>query len=117
VTYGVEYSGEKVNEGLTKKPETVQPVYYWDPVIAPSGMALYEGDQFPEWQGAFLIGGLVSTGIVVIHTKDDRATYEERVPLDARVRDVRVGPEGAVYALTEDRNAGSSTILRLTRAD
>lgn len=116
VTYGEEYSGEPVGEGITAKPGTEQPVYYWDPVIAPSGMALYEGDEFPEWKGAFLVGGLVSTGLVVLHVKDDRVAYEERVPLKARVRDVRVGPESAVYVLTEDPDAGTSQLLRLTRA-
>ncbi|RUT30332.1 PQQ-dependent sugar dehydrogenase [Arsenicitalea aurantiaca] len=116
VTYGIEYSGDPVGEGITRSAETEQPVYYWDPVIAPSGMAYYEGDEFPEWEGAFLVGGLVSTGIVVIHVEDDRVVSEERVPLEARVRDVRVGPDGAVYALTENPNEGSSTIVRVSRA-
>lgn len=116
VTYGVEYGGAPVGEGITAKSGTEQPVYYWDPVIAPSGMALYRGKEFPEWENAFLIGGLVSTGLVVLHVKDDRVSHEERVPLDARVRDVRVGPDGAVYVLTEDPDAGASNILRLTRA-
>lgn len=116
VTYGVEYGGAPVGEGITAREGTEQPVYYWDPVIAPSGMALYRGEEFPQWQDAFLIGGLVSTGLVVLHMKEDRVAYEERVPLNARVRDVRVGPNGAVYALTEDPDAGESKILRLTRA-
>lgn len=116
ITYGVEYSGEKVGDGITAKEGLEQPVYYWDPVIAPSGMALYTGDEFPEWDGAFLIGGLVSTGIVVVHLGDnDLVAFEERVPLNARVRDVKVGPDGAVYAVTENPDAGSSQILRLTR--
>lgn len=117
VTYGIEYSGDVVGDGITAMEGTQQPVYYWDPVIAPSGMAWYEGDEFPEWEGAFLVGGLVSQGVVVLHMEDDRVAYEERVPLDARVRDVKVGPDGAVYVVTEDRNAGSSQIIRLTRED
>ncbi|HLS67727.1 MAG TPA: PQQ-dependent sugar dehydrogenase, partial [Kiloniellales bacterium] len=117
ITYGVEYSGEEVGEGITEQEGLEQPVYYWDPVIAPSGMALYSGDEFPQWEDAFLIGGLVSTGIVVVHLEGDRVAYEERVPLEARIRDVRVGPDGAVYAVTEDRDAGTSTILRLTSAN
>ena len=115
-TYGIEYSGEAVGDGITTKAGTEQPVYYWDPVIGPSGMALYEGDEFPEWKNAFLVGGLVSTGLVVLHLDGDRVAYEERVPLKARVRDVQVGPGGAVYVLTEDPDAGTSKILRLTRA-
>jgi glucose/arabinose dehydrogenase len=115
VTYGIDYSGEPIGEGITANSETTQPIYYWDPVIAPSGMAYYEGDEFPSWQGAFLVGGLVAQSVVVLHMENDRVAFEERVPLDARVRDVKVGPEGAVYAVTEDRS-GSSEIIRLTSA-
>ncbi len=116
VTYGVEYSGDAVGEGITQQAETEQPVYYWDPVIAPSGMAYYDADAIPEWKGAFLVGGLVSQGVVVLHMDGDRVEYEERVPLDARIRDVRVGPDGAVYAVTETRGGGGSTIVRITKA-
>lgn len=116
VTYGLEYSGDPVGEGITQQAETEQPAYYWDPVIAPSGMAYYDGDAIPEWQGAFLIGGLVSQGIVVVHMDGDRVQYEERVPLNARIRDVKVGPDGAVYAVTEQRGGGGSTIVKLTKA-
>lgn len=116
ITYGIEYSGQEVGGGLTSMEVMEQPVYYWDPVIGPSGMALYQGEEFPEWNGTFLIGGLVTTGIVIVHLDGDRVAFEERVPLDQRIRDVKVGPDGAVYAVTEDRNAGASQILRLTRA-
>lgn len=118
VTYGVSYGGEPIGEGITETEATEQPVYYWDPVIAPSGMAYYEGDEFPSWNDAFIIGGLVSQGLVVVHlNEEDRVAFEERVPLDARVRDVQVGPDDAVYAVTEDRDAGTSEIVRLTNAD
>lgn len=115
VTYGVEYSGQPVGNGVTRMANTEQPVYYWDPVIAPSGMAFYNADAIPEWKGAFLVGGLVSQGIVILHMKNDRVKYEERVPLNARIRDVKVGPDGAVYAVTEQRGGGTSTIVRLTK--
>lgn len=115
VTYGVEYSGAPVGEGVTEREATEQPLYYWDPVIAPSGMAFYEGDEFPEWDGAILIGGLVTQGLVVLQMDGDRVVSEQRIPLEARVRDVRVGPDGAIYAVTENPDAGSSFILRLTR--
>lgn len=114
VTYGVEYSGNPVGEGVTADAETTQPIYYWDPVIAPSGMAFYEGSEIPAWDGAFVIGGLVTQGLVVVHVEDDRVVTEERVPLDARVRDVKVGPDGAVYAVTEDRETGTSDIVRVS---
>jgi glucose/arabinose dehydrogenase len=113
VTYGVDYSGEPIGEGITSSSETTQPIYYWDPVIAPSGMAFYQGDEFPGWQDAFLVGGLVAQAVVVLHMEDDRVAFEERVPVGARVRDVKVGPDGSVYAVTESRS-GSSEILRLT---
>jgi glucose/arabinose dehydrogenase len=116
VTYGVEYSGEKVGEGITQMADTEQPIYYWDPVIAPSGMAYYDGDAIPEWKGAFLVGGLVSQGVVVLHMENDRVKYEERIDLDARIRDVKVGPDGAVYAVTEQRGGGNSTIVKLTKS-
>ncbi len=116
VTYGVEYSGEEVGDGITQMADTEQPVYYWDPVIAPSGMAYYDADAIPEWQGAFLVGGLVSQGVVVLHMENDRVKFEERIDLDARIRDVKVGPDGAVYAVTEQRGGGNSTIIKLTKA-
>ncbi|QRF53600.1 PQQ-dependent sugar dehydrogenase [Rhizobium rosettiformans] len=115
VTYGVEYSGAAVGEGITQMADTEQPVYYWDPVIAPSGMAYYDADAIPEWKGAFLVGGLVSQGVVILHMENDRVKHEERVDLGARIRDVRVGPDGAVYAVTEQRGGGNSTIVKLTK--
>ncbi len=116
ITYGLTYGGQPVEGGITSQEGMEQPVYYWDPVIGPSGMAFYQGDEFESWQGAFLIGGLVTTGLVVVHLDEagERVAFEERIPLDARIRDVRVGPDGAVYAVTEDRDAGASSILRLT---
>jgi aldose sugar dehydrogenase len=116
VTYGIDYSGAPIGEGITATAETLQPVYFWDPVIAPSGMAWYEGDEFPSWNNSFLVGGLVAQGIVVVHLEGDSVVAEERVPLETRVRDVKVGPDGAVYAVTEDRNSGASQILKLTSA-
>jgi len=114
VTYGVDYSGAPIGEGVTASAETEQPVYYWDPVIAPSGMAFYSGDEFPEWQGAFLVGGLVGQAVVVLHMENDRVVAEERVDIGQRVRDVKVGPDGSVFAVTESRG-GASQILQLTR--
>ncbi len=113
-TYGIEYSGEKVGDGVTQATGTVQPVYYWDPVIGPSGMALYTGGLFPAWKDQFLIGGLVSGGIVAVKLDGDKVVTEERVPLDARIRDVRVGPDGAVYAVTDGEDG---RILKLTPKD
>ncbi|WP_292507799.1 PQQ-dependent sugar dehydrogenase [Methylobacterium sp.] len=110
-TYGIEYDGGKIAGGKTQAPGTVQPVYYWDPVIAPSSLTLYQGTVFPSWSNSFLIGGLVSGGIVVVKLDGDTVVSEERVPLNERIRDVKVGPEGAVYALTDGPDG---KILKLT---
>ncbi|KQV44364.1 MULTISPECIES: PQQ-dependent sugar dehydrogenase [unclassified Rhizobium] len=114
ITYGIDYSGRPIGDGVTAAEGMEQPVYYWDPVIGPSGMAFYNGDAIPEWKDAILIGGLVAQGVVVLHMEDDRVKFEEHVPLNARVRDVKVGPDGAVYAVTEDGD--SSTIVRLSKS-
>ncbi|OAE49467.1 PQQ-dependent sugar dehydrogenase [Agrobacterium tumefaciens] len=116
ITYGIEYSGGEVGEGITAKEGMEQPVYYWDPVIGPSGMAFYDGDQIPEWKGAFIVGGLVSQGLVILHIDGDKVATESRLPLEARIRDVKVGPDGAVYAVTEERGGGNSQILRIAKA-
>jgi aldose sugar dehydrogenase len=117
ITYGVEYTGGQVGKGLTRQDGMEQPLYYWDPVIAPSGMAFYEGALFPEWRGNLLVGGLAGKHIarLVIDPERRRVTGEERlIPDRARIRDVRVGPDGAVYAVTDD---GDDEILRLVPAE
>jgi glucose/arabinose dehydrogenase len=116
ITYGIDYSGQPIGEGITSKDGMEQPVYYWDPVIGPSGMVFYDGDQFAGWKNTVLIGGLVSTGIVALHLDGDRVASEERIPLEARVRDVQVGDDGAIYAVTEDPTAGKSDILKIMPA-
>ncbi len=114
ITYGVEYSGSTVGEGATAQEGMEQPVYYWDPVIGPSGMAYYNADAIPQWKGSFLVGGLVSQGIVILKVEGDKVVSEGRLPLEARIRDVRVGSDGSVYAVTERRGGGGSEIIRLT---
>jgi glucose/arabinose dehydrogenase len=111
ITYGVEYSGQPVGQGVTAQAGLEQPSYYWDPVIGPSGMALYTGDKFTGWQGNLLIGGLVSEGIVRLVMEGDRVTAEEWISLDARIRDVKVGPDGAVYVVTDERDGKVLRVL------
>jgi len=91
----------------------VSPVHVWTPAIAPAGMALYNGALFPEWQGNLLIAGLVSRDIRRLVLEDDRVIEEHRLLTehDRRMRDVRVGPEGAIYVLTDHADG---EILRLT---
>ncbi|ABS25239.1 PQQ-dependent sugar dehydrogenase [Anaeromyxobacter sp. Fw109-5] len=105
IGYGEEYSGERIHES-TQGPGMEQPVYYWDPVISPSGLTIYSGDLFPEWRGNFFIGGLSSRALVRLVVEGDRVVGEERLLTDqnARIREVVQGPDGALYLLTDDRN-------------
>lgn len=104
ITYGVEYSGSKVGEGLTEKAGMEQPVYYWDPVIAPSGMDFYESDLFPAWKGDLFVGGLASQQVTRLVMEDGRVVAEEWLSIGHRVRDVREGPDGAIYLVTDEDN-------------
>jgi aldose sugar dehydrogenase len=115
ITYGVDYSGAKIGEG-TEKPGMEQPLYYWDPVIAPSGMAFYTGDALPGWKGCILIGSLKPGLLVRLTMADGRVGREERYlgDLNERIRDVRQGPDGFVYLLTDRRQDGR--ILRVAPA-
>lgn len=83
-----------------------QPLYYWVPSIAPSGMAFYEGDKFPNWRGNLLIGALKDQMLVRLELDGEKVTKEERLIKNAigRIRDVRAGPDGYVYLLTDEAN-------------
>jgi len=114
ITYGEDYSGAPIGEGITTKPGMQQPVYYWDPVIAPCGMTIYKGALFAGWRDDILVGGLRAQAVVHLHMQGDRVVSEERIPIGARVRDVTQGPDGALYVVTEEING---RLLRLTPAD
>jgi len=103
ITYGLEYSGKPVGEGITARSGMEQPVYYWDPVIAPAGMAFCEGEAFPAWKGSLLIGGLSGKQVARLVLKDGKVVGEERLftELNERIRDVIVGPDGAVWLATD----------------
>ena len=112
VTYGVEYSGGQVGEGQTQMEGTEQPLYYWDPVIAPGDMTFYAGDMFADWQGDLLIGGLQAGALVRLKMADGRVTGEARhVQGVGRVRDVAVASDGAIMILTDEDNG---QLIRLT---
>ncbi len=114
ITYGVDYSGAKIGEG-TAKPGMEQPLYYWDPVIAPSGMTFYTGDAFPDWKGSIFIGSLRPGLLVRLTLADGRVAREERYLADLRerIRDVRQGPDELLYLLTDSRDG---RILRVMPA-
>lgn len=105
--YGIEYSGDALpGEPQPDELQHVQPVYYWDPVIAPSGAQWYTGDAFPEWNGSLFIGALRDMRLVRLEVDGDRVTGEEHLLLDRqqRIRDVRQGPDGLLYLVTDDEN-------------
>lgn len=108
ITYGDDYSGEPIGIG-TQKSGLEQPIYYWNPVIAPSGMTFYQGRAFPNWQGNILIAGLRSQALVRLIMKNGRVQSEERYPLGVRCRDVQVGADGLIYVVTD-----SGALLRLS---
>jgi glucose/arabinose dehydrogenase len=102
ITYGVDYSGAKIGEG-TAKSGMEQPLYYWDPVIAPSGMTFYTANAFPDWKGSILIGSLTPGLLVRLTLKEGQVAREERYlgDLRERIRDVRQGPDGLIYLVTD----------------
>lgn len=111
ITHGVDYPGGPIAEGLSAKDGMEQPVYFWDPVIAPSGLAFYSGKLFPKWNGNLLAGALRGIGLYRLEMKGGKVVAEEPLLTDlkTRIRDVRVGPDGAVYVLTEQK-----ALLKLT---
>jgi glucose/arabinose dehydrogenase len=103
ITYGVNYGiGTKIGEG-TEKPGMAQPIWKWVPSIAPSGMAFYEGDKFPKWKGDLFVGALKDRMLVRLKLDGEKIVKEERMLRDTvgRVRDVREGPDGSLYLLTD----------------
>jgi aldose sugar dehydrogenase len=116
IAYGIEYQGPPITGGIQQKDGMEQPRYYWDPVIAPSGMVFYTGRLFPAWQNSLFIGGMGSTNLVRLTLKGDQVVGEERLlqdlqPARERIRDVRQGPDGALYLLTD---SATGRILKLT---
>ncbi|MCG6207000.1 PQQ-dependent sugar dehydrogenase [Rhodopseudomonas sp. HC1] len=114
IGYGIDYSGAKIHEA-TAKPGMEQPVKYWVPSIAPSGLAFYTGKLFPKWNGSLFAGALAGKMLVRLSLSGDKVTAEERLlqPLNERIRDVRQGPDGALWLLTDN---AAGRILRVTPA-
>lgn len=103
ITYGIEYSGHQVGQGLTIQEGMAQPLYYWDPVLSPSGMAFYAGDAIPEWQHDLFLCGLNSSHIARLKLENGRVIGEERLltGLGQRFRAITEGTDGALYAVTD----------------
>jgi glucose/arabinose dehydrogenase len=113
ITYGVDYSGVKIGEG-TAKAGMEQPLYYWDPVIAPSGAVFYTGKVFTQWQGDLFVGSLRPGGLVRLELENGRVAKETRYlgELNERIRDVQQGEDGLLYLLTDDRRG---RVIRLEK--
>jgi len=114
IGYGVDYSGAKIHES-THKAGMEQPLKYWVPSIAPSGMTFYSGDLFPAWRGSLFLGALAGQMLVRLELDGDKVVNEERLlqQLRERIRDVREGPDGALWLATD---SSSGRILRLAPA-
>jgi glucose/arabinose dehydrogenase len=112
IGFGIDYNGAKIHES-TSKPGMEQPIRQWTPVIAPSGMAFYTADLFPQWKNNLFIGGLASQVLVRLELDGEKVTKEERLLQDMhqRIRDVRAGPDGALWLLTD---SPKGQLLRLT---
>jgi aldose sugar dehydrogenase len=116
ITYGVDYSGAKIGEG-TVKQGMEQPVHYWDPSIAPGGMTFYSGKQIPQWKGNLLVGALKGQHVARLTFNGDKITGEEKLFQGlGRIRDVKEGPDGLLYLLTDEEDGALLRVKPLTTA-
>lgn len=104
ITYGIEYGGQVIGAGIQQQSGMEQPIYYWDPVVSPSGMTFYSGNRVPEWQNNLFIGALSGKHIVRLAIKDNRVIGEERLLAqeNQRFRDITQGIDGALYTITDE---------------
>lgn len=104
ISYGIEYGGDKIGQGLTQAEGMEQPVYYWDPVLSPSGMTFYKGEAIPEWKNNLFICGLNSNHVARLVIVDNKVIGEERLLREEgqRYRDITQGKDGALYVVTDE---------------
>jgi len=116
ISHGIDYSGRDIGEGISEQEGMEQPVHHWTPSIAPSGMAFYTGDVFPAWRGNLFVGALAHTHVTRLVMDGNRVVDEEPMlrEMSQRIRDVRQGPDGHLYLLTDHNNG---RLLRLEPAD
>ena len=112
IVHGIDYNNTPINEGIVEKAGMEQPIYYWDPVIAPSGLAFYTGNQFPQWKNSLLVGALGGQMLDRLRMDGKKVVAEEPLLTGqgrTRIRDVRMGPDGMVYVLTD-----ANSLMKLT---
>lgn len=114
-THGIDYSGARISP-FTSRPGMVDPLIVWTPAVAPAGMSQYRGDMFPDWHGDLLIANLVERSLRRVRIDGEQILSDQVLALsiNRRLRDVRVGPNGAIYLLTDESNGA---LLRVTRAE
>ena len=112
IGYGIDYNGAKIHES-THKDGMEQPIWYWVPSIAPSGMAFLTGDLFPAWRGNLFVGALAGQALVRLELDGEKVVKEERLlrELRERIRDVRQGPDGALWLVTDN---SQGRLMRVT---
>jgi glucose/arabinose dehydrogenase len=116
VSEGDHYGGREIPDHHTR-PEYRAPVIAWSPVISPSSLMFYSGSEFPELRGSALIGGLSSRSLVRVEFDGDSAREAERFELDARIREVEQGLDGAIWVLEDGKRGSLGRLLRLSAAD
>jgi glucose/arabinose dehydrogenase len=120
ITHGIDYNNDPITTGIAEKEGMEQPRYYWNPVIAPSGMAFYQGNQFPAWKDSIFVGGLGAQVLDRLHMdwKTNKVIGEEPLLLEpeyrARIRDVRFGPDGDLYVLTDSNPPATAKMYKIT---
>ena len=120
ISHGIDYNNQPITEGISSKAGMEEPRYYWNPVIAPSGMAFYQGNQFPGWKDSIFVGGLGGQLLDRLHMdwKTNKVIGEEPLLLEpgirARIRDVRFGPDGMIYVLTDSNPPATAKLYKIT---
>ncbi len=120
ISHGIDYNNQPITQGIVEKAGMEQPRYYWNPVIAPSGMAFYQGNQFPGWKDSIFVGGLGGQLLDRLHMdwKTNKVIGEEPMLLEpgirTRIRDVRFGPDGMIYVLTDSNPPATAKLLKIT---
>jgi glucose/arabinose dehydrogenase len=111
VSWGSHYDGRPIPKPPTR-PDLAAPIYYWNPVISPSGMTFYTADAIPAWRGSLLLAGLSAKALVRLTLAGEKVTGEERIPMGARIRAVRQAPDGSIHLLTDEDDGKILHLLR-----